>query len=77
MQQSNVGRLSTGRDSDKPGIPPPPMEGDIFDPCRPTSTCSRRWPYKIPVHTLYSTVRCVSSLAGINRCYNPSQSISK
>ena len=23
MQQSNVGRLSTGRDSDKPGIPPP------------------------------------------------------
>ena len=48
-----------------------------YDPCLPTSTCSRRWPYKIPVHTLYSTVRCISSLAGINRCDNPSQRISK
>ena len=48
-----------------------------YDPCRPTSTCSRRRPYKIPVHTLDSTVRRVSSLAGINRCDNPSQSISK
>ena len=47
-----------------------------YDPCRPTSTFSRRWPYKIPVHTLYSTVHCVSYLAGINSCNEPRQIIS-
>ena len=47
-----------------------------YDPCRPTSMCSRRWPYKIPVHTLYSTVRCVSYLTGINSLWCTSQGIS-
>ena len=48
-----------------------------YDPCHPTSTCSRRWPYKIPVHTSYSTVHCVSYLTGINSYDEPSQGISK
>ena len=82
-QQSNVGRLSTGRDDDNPGIPPPPgggRRGEMpylrYDPCRPTSTCSQRWPYKIPVPTSYSTVHCVSYMTGINSCNEPSQGIS-
>ena len=44
-----------------------------YDPCRPTSTCSWRWPYRIPVRTLDSTVHCVSSLTSINTVMYASQ----
>ena len=47
-----------------------------YDPCRPTSTCSWRRPYKIPVRTLDSTVHCVSYLTGINSLWCTSQGIS-
>ena len=47
-----------------------------YDPCRPTSRCSWRWPYKIPVHTLYSTVCWVSHLTGLNSLWCTSQGIS-
>ena len=44
-----------------------------YDPCRPTSTCSWRWPYKIPVRILDSTVHCVSYLTSINNVMYASQ----